>query len=287
MTLKRIQCGASFIVRSMLLPASAIAHELGVTPTNMVHKGEPVSKRTEHTSIRNHSACIFNSTLGEEIELASHLAQVMGTFEDRLAPLHRLRSRSAEFEFRLFFGSESNSASACLPAGLLTRVAALEADVMLDLFPPGDSHLDEELSTSTCSVVLRASSMVMTPGDLVRRIGLFPAWASQRDAPQDGVRPFVRSLGDHLVVYAAPDHDCQSCDAALAFILDAVGNDRRVGQELDRSVRMDIHIEACSPYGQASTWVGAPVLKRLGELRLDLYIDLYPPDSSQMRSATG
>jgi hypothetical protein len=132
---------ASLCIFSGTLSPEEISAFLAIEPSYFHRRGQSVG-RSKPSVLRKHTAWILESGLGDDQDLAEHLKQIVGILERKREAIESLRL-SCEVEIRCGFSSESEQGGAKLSKELLSRLAAVRIDLVLDLYPPGPIPGDE------------------------------------------------------------------------------------------------------------------------------------------------
>jgi hypothetical protein len=130
---------ASLRVFGDSLEPSEISAMLEIEPTKAGRKGEPA-----FTPLRRplgSSVWILESPLADHLPLQDHFRWLLDTLEPRRKQLAEITKK---YEADFFCGfSSANSQGACiLDPELLSRLAKLGVEVVLDLYPPGPIEFD-------------------------------------------------------------------------------------------------------------------------------------------------
>ncbi|MEV1068776.1 DUF4279 domain-containing protein [Streptomyces sp. NPDC050263] len=125
----------SIRITSRTVRADEISARLGIVPDEQYEQGSLSSPRNPGSRRRETSVWIRRSGLGNDSGLEEHVAALVRLVNGRREELTRL-SVDCDLELCLGFGSENGQGGCVLPAPLLTEVAGLGLDVVLDLYPP-------------------------------------------------------------------------------------------------------------------------------------------------------
>ncbi|MFE3105388.1 DUF4279 domain-containing protein [Nocardia tengchongensis] len=120
---------------SQAVSASEISARLGITADEEFERGSLMSPRNPASARRKSSVWIRRSGLANDSDLADHVRVLVGLVSGCREELARL-SADCSLELVLGFGSENGQGGCVLPAGLISDVAALRLDIVLDLYPP-------------------------------------------------------------------------------------------------------------------------------------------------------
>ena len=116
---------ASFRIASKTVTTTEMTRRLGLSPS---------SAKDLHRSV-----WVRHSVLPSTEPLERHLVELLDVLEPIATTLTELQQEGCHTDFFVGFGSETGSAGsggADLDAALLLRIAALETDLGLDLYPP-------------------------------------------------------------------------------------------------------------------------------------------------------
>ena len=125
---------ASFRVFSKSLSPDELRSILGICPTDSYGVGDPVSRRSP-SNTRKVNALFVNSTLPSDKFLDEHLGAVVSVAE---SCREQLQSHGDQIEADLFccFSATNGQGGFVLSPALLARIAALQLEVIVDLYPP-------------------------------------------------------------------------------------------------------------------------------------------------------
>ena len=130
----------SLRIFSDTLSPEQVTEALGLPPTKTHHKGDPVSPRYKMPLRRQHG-WILTSPFGGHPDLAAHLRWLLDLIEPKLVALNQLRS-TCKIDLFCGFSSGNGQGGFTLDGPLLTRLAKLELNFGLDLYPPNIEELD-------------------------------------------------------------------------------------------------------------------------------------------------
>ena len=124
---------ATFRVWSDTMSPEAIAGALGIEPTELHRKGEPVSKRT--AAVRKEHCIRIKSSLPTSEPLQRHLESLCDLIEPLGPKLAAIADR-CECDIFCGFSSGNGQGGFSLSPQLLNRLAALKIKLVVDLYPP-------------------------------------------------------------------------------------------------------------------------------------------------------
>jgi hypothetical protein len=115
------------------MPAEAIADALGLVPTEVHRKGEPVSKRS--TAVRKEHCIRIKSSLPTSEPLHRHLEALCDLIEPVASKLAAITDR-CDCDIFCGFSSGNGQGGFTLDPDLLKRLAAFGIELVVDLYPP-------------------------------------------------------------------------------------------------------------------------------------------------------
>ena len=124
---------ATFRAWSDHVPPESIADALGVRPTQLHRKGDPVSKRSK--ALRTKHCILIESSLPTSQPLEDHLVALCDVLEPVASELAAMNAR-CEYDIFCGFGSGNGQGGFTLSPKLLARLAALPIELVVDLYPP-------------------------------------------------------------------------------------------------------------------------------------------------------
>lgn len=113
-----------------------IVKALGIAPSRQFLKGERMSSRNPDSAVFERSLCIYESVLSDSHELHQHIRNVLDLLGSKLGALGPVRNQITRIDLFCMFSSESGQGSAELDSNLLSRIAGLGMDLIVDLYPP-------------------------------------------------------------------------------------------------------------------------------------------------------
>ena len=131
---------ASFRIFSATLDPDAISEVIGLSPSAQHRKGEPKSKRLPDV-FWDENYWSYKSPLSEVSELHEHLNFLAEILEPKQKAIESIRHATTGIDIFCMFSSENGQGSAEFDPLLLKRLAGLNIEVILDLYPPA---LDSE-----------------------------------------------------------------------------------------------------------------------------------------------
>jgi hypothetical protein len=130
---------ASFRIFGDSLQPSEITALLEVEPTKSGRKGEPAFSPLRQP-LRS-SVWILDSPLADHLPLQDHFRWLLDALEPKQEQLAEITKRY-EADFFCGFSSANGQGACILDPELLSRLAMLGVEVVLDLYPPGPIELD-------------------------------------------------------------------------------------------------------------------------------------------------
>jgi hypothetical protein len=135
---------AAFCAHSDTLPPEQMEVIIGLPPTRSHRIGEPRSKRT-YRGVHDRHYYSVQSKISDSEPLEKHIEEILSMLEPRI---DRVKHLASEASLCLFCGFSSGNGQGgfVLSPSLLSRLAQLGLEVVLDLYPPEgcDSDLSEE-----------------------------------------------------------------------------------------------------------------------------------------------
>ena len=131
-----ITTGASLRIFTREDSVEFVSGILGVVPTLHYFKGEFHSKRNPRNPAFEQSVWIFRSELSDSCELHEHLDWLLHFLESKRDALQGMRDRITELDIFCTFASVKGRGSVEIDAVQLRRLADLNVDLVMDLYPP-------------------------------------------------------------------------------------------------------------------------------------------------------
>ena len=130
---------AAFCADSETLSPDQMESIIGLQPTRSHRIGEPRSKLTKRGVYNRHYYSI-QSTISDGEPLDAHIEEILSVLEPRMDNVKRLASQASLCLF-CGFSSGNGQGGFSLSPHLLSRLARLGVEVVLDLYPPeGGGH---------------------------------------------------------------------------------------------------------------------------------------------------
>ena len=125
---------AAFVATSKTLSLNQIQEIIGLPPSRFHNIGDPVSSRSS-TPVHNRDYYSIQSKSLESESMEQHIEEILSLLEPRMDAIRRL---SSEANLCLFCGFSSGNGQGGfgLSPELLSRLARLGLEVVLDLYPP-------------------------------------------------------------------------------------------------------------------------------------------------------
>lgn len=124
---------ATFRVWSDEMSPEAIAEALGLQPSRTHHKGDAISKRVQ--TLRKEHLFRIESPLPRSASLQDHLAWLCDLVEPVSSQLTTISDR-CKYDIFCGFSSGSGQGGFVLDPMLLSRIAGLKINLVVDLYPP-------------------------------------------------------------------------------------------------------------------------------------------------------
>lgn len=144
---KQTQWSMAFLcVFSGALRPEDISMFLGRSPRYSHARGQPVASRNSNV-VRHDTAWVLESGISDDQDLLEHIKNIISFIEQKREAISTLQLNS-KVEIRCGCSSDTEQGGMRLTSGLLTRLARLSVDLVLDLYPPGPlpSKADSDVS---------------------------------------------------------------------------------------------------------------------------------------------
>ena len=117
-----------------------ICAKINVLPTRYHVKGELYSKKNQKSKIREENVWIYESLLGEQESLQSHIENLLSFLKENT---NSIRELQAECEFTLMcaYSSGNGQGGFTLDHEMLNELSAYPVDLSINLYPPGENFL--------------------------------------------------------------------------------------------------------------------------------------------------
>jgi len=125
---------ATFTLWTSTHTSEAITMRVGIEPTRVHERGEPVSLRNPKSKLREETTWHLQSGLPETQPLADHLADLLDQIEPRLPVLTELLNEGCEFDWFCYLEAKSLGNMVRLDAALLGRLAGLGGAITFDIY---------------------------------------------------------------------------------------------------------------------------------------------------------
>lgn len=122
-------------ISSLEVDPTFISTALGLAPTRQHLRGELRSPRNPNSSIFEQSVWVLESALPDNADLADHISSLVSVLESRKHQLNEIARRTTGIDLFCMFSSENGQGSTQFTPVLLGRVAALNVDLTIDLYP--------------------------------------------------------------------------------------------------------------------------------------------------------
>jgi hypothetical protein len=126
---------ASLRITSETLNCDAITEALKTQPSFAANKGDPVSRHSPRSGVRDLSTWVLESGAGTGDSLEAHLAALLPFLEEHSSQLDQLRSECT-LEISCGFSSGNGQGGFVIENDALAKVAQAGLDLVLDLYPP-------------------------------------------------------------------------------------------------------------------------------------------------------
>jgi len=107
---------------------------MGSNPSRSIDKGQPVSGRNPQSRKSEESRWILDSALPDTTPLDEHVAALLAIVEKKAPVLAK-----TDIEIRCAFSSENGQGGFVLRADVSKRLAEQRVDLIVSLYPLGDS----------------------------------------------------------------------------------------------------------------------------------------------------
>lgn len=126
---------ASFRVFSNRLNSTAIASELQMEPFESYDVGDLILPKKADGPRRKEAFWSLSSSMETSDSLESHIAELVSFIESNRAVIEQLRPHCV-IDLFCSFSSDNGQGGITLKSDLLTRLAVLRIDLIIDLYPP-------------------------------------------------------------------------------------------------------------------------------------------------------
>jgi Domain of unknown function (DUF4279) len=128
------QACATFLVEDQYLAGEQITGRLGLQPTRVASRGEPVSRRSLRKDARQHTAWSLDSPYPDDTELECQLRWLLDVLEPARAALGQLQQGGAALRFSCLLTGRPTGNTVWIETGTLARIAALGAALVLGIY---------------------------------------------------------------------------------------------------------------------------------------------------------
>src|SRR4030088_310658 len=112
-----------------------ISQRLGIEPTHAHRKGDPHPTRTNPDLKWRNSIWTLDSRLADTARLDEHLRDILDRLDTKAAEIASIRAGGWRAEFRCGLFLEAANEGTTVAAETIARMAALEAELGLDIYP--------------------------------------------------------------------------------------------------------------------------------------------------------
>jgi hypothetical protein len=124
----------TFVIQSETLHGEAIGRQLGLRPSDVAERGDPVSRRNPDGGRRRHTTWCLASGLADNAEPARHLESLLPLIEDRIPALRQIQGTGAEVSWLYFVTAKQTGNMFRFGPDLLSRLAAVGASLEFDIY---------------------------------------------------------------------------------------------------------------------------------------------------------
>lgn len=130
---------ASLRISSKSLSVTRISSILKTEPSRSIEKGSPISLRIPSPPLSEESRWLLNSGVDDSEPLEEHIRKLLSYIEQNITAFKTLLV-DCEVDMRCAFSSDSGQGGFVLDAELLKRLSAIPIDMVVSLYPPGESE---------------------------------------------------------------------------------------------------------------------------------------------------
>jgi Domain of unknown function (DUF4279) len=128
---------ASLRISSSVVGSAKISSILGIEPTIAYEKGTPLSHRNPKSKLREQTIWLLESGLDSSVSLERHIEHLVKIVENKINLFKEL-AHSCEMDLSCGFSSKAGQGGLVLESHLLQRMALIQLDFILDLYPPSE-----------------------------------------------------------------------------------------------------------------------------------------------------
>ncbi|MEV6926943.1 DUF4279 domain-containing protein [Dactylosporangium sp. NPDC051485] len=125
---------ASFVVHSEAITGEEITRRLGIRPTRLAERGEPISQRSPDGKRREHATWELTSHIGETEQLAAHLESLLDIIEPAIHTLRQLEALGGTVRWSCLVTAKPMGNMVWIEPPLLARLTQVGAPLMLDIY---------------------------------------------------------------------------------------------------------------------------------------------------------
>jgi Domain of unknown function (DUF4279) len=129
----------TFIIHSEVHTGDEITARMGLEPTTVAEKGDPVSRRYPDRARRRHTTWQLAGGLSDDAEPAAHLEALLPLVEPRTSALSDMRSAGATASWSCFVTAKPTGNMIQFEPGLLARLSEVGALLEFDIYDSDDS----------------------------------------------------------------------------------------------------------------------------------------------------
>ena len=111
---------------------------MDLQPTNVVEKGDPISRRNPDAGQRRHTTWELASGLQDDAELAAHLEALLRLFEPRISALRQIQATGATAFWSCFVTAKPTGNMLWLEPDVLSRLGKVGAALEFDIYDSDD-----------------------------------------------------------------------------------------------------------------------------------------------------
>ena len=129
---------ADLCLRSRVLSDEEITQALGIKPSRVAHKGEPLSQRNPNSRLREDTVWILGSGLSTDIPLDQQIEKLFESISGREDKFIYLKEKDVNFQLYFYCGysTPTGQGSVVLDADLMQRMVEIGAYFLLDFYGP-------------------------------------------------------------------------------------------------------------------------------------------------------
>lgn len=129
---------ADLCLRSRVLSDEEITQALGIKPSRVAHKGEPLSQRNPNSRFREDTVWILGSGLSTDIPLDQQIEKLFTSISGKEDKFIYFKKKDIDFQLYFYCGysTPTGQGSVVLAADLMQKMVEIGAYFLLDFYGP-------------------------------------------------------------------------------------------------------------------------------------------------------